>query len=185
MSDFLASSNPPIFRPNPGFNPRGRSERHRRVHFYAVQLAKEASTSLRDVIVYLRQTNEAWRRQFTAQQFQSASKELMCIWIHLEAIDQGGESMPAWLMNYLKLALHAADQLIESPRALDVMKQHQQCTDLDSLYNEVIETIAANLGFTEMTNEIASAIFPLLVNSRAMRQSVLRESLLLEPDDDF
>jgi hypothetical protein len=185
MSDFIASSNAPIFRPNPGFNPRGRQERHRRVHFYAVQLAREASTALRDTIVYLRQTNETWRRPFSAQQFQSAVKELVCIWIHLEAIDQGGESMPAWLMNYLKLALNAMDQLIDSPRALDIMKLHQQCTDLDSLYSEVAETILANLGFSEMTNEIASALFPLLANSRAMRQSILRESLLLQQEDDF
>lgn len=185
MSDFLASSNPPIFRPNPGFNPRGRQERHRRVHFYAVQLAREASVSIRNSIVLLRQSNEAWRRQFTPQEFQSASKELMCIWVHLEAIDQGGESMPAWLMNYLKLALFAMDQLIESPRALDIMKQHQACTDVDSLYREVAESMLAYLGFSEMNNDIASALFPLLANSRAMRQSVLRESLLLQQEDQF
>jgi hypothetical protein len=185
MSDFLASSNPPIFRPNPGHNPRGRQERHRRVHFYTVQLAKEASTAIRDTIVYLRQSNDSWRRQFTTDQFQSAVKELMCILIHLEAIDQGGESMPAWLMNYFKLAFHAADQLIANPRSLDIMKQHQQCNDLDTLYMEVVDTIAANLGFTEMTNEIASAVYPLLVNSRGMRQSILRESLLLQQEDEF
>lgn len=185
MSDFLASSNPPIFRPNPGFNPRGRQERHRRVHFYAVQIAREASTAIRDTIVYLRSTNDEWRRQFTPQQFHSAVKELMCMWIHLEAIDQGGESMPAWLMNYFKLALNASDQLIASPRALDIMKQHQQCNDLDTLYGEVVETIATNLGFPEMTNEIASALFPLLTNTRVMRQNVLRESLLLQQEDDF
>jgi hypothetical protein len=194
MSDFAVSSTSAVFRPMPGHNPRNRQDRYRRVHYYVAQLGGQASSQLKQALMVLRsaaeqlptqQLQQAARKQFTEAEFLPATKELLCIWLHLEAVDQGGDAMPSWLMSYLKLALHATDYLIEQPAGLDIMHTHAHCQQLPELYEEVGKTIAAYLGFGECSEILAKVFIPLLSNSRAMRQKVLKESLVLEVEDDF
>lgn len=127
---------------------------------------------------------EMARKQYTEVEFLPATKELMCMWIHLEAVDQGGEGMPSWLMKYLKLALCATDYMIEKPASMEVMAMHAHCTELDDLHAEAAKTIATYLGYGASSEILGKAFVPLLTNSRAMRQKLLRESLIQQLYDE-
>lgn len=192
MSEFAISTPAQVFRPMPGHNPRSRQDRYRRVHYYVSKMGQTASAQLKQALLVLRNAAAqmptpdlqiAASKQYTEQEFLPATKELVCIWIHLEAVDQGGEAMPAWLMNYLKLALYATDYLIAEPQAMDIMAKHAHCSDLPTLYSEVGETIGQYLGYGEAAAALGPAFLPLLTNARATRQKFLKESLTVEFDD--
>lgn len=192
MSEFVVST-PPLFRPMPGHNPRNREDRYRRVRYYTAQLGSQASAQLKQALLVLRNNADQMptpelqamaRKQYTEVEFLSAVKELMCMWIHLEAVDQGGEGMPSWLMSYLKLALFATDYMIEKPGSMEIMTMHAHCTELADLHTESAKTVAAYLGFGASSEILGKAFVPLLTNSRAMRQKLLRESLIRVFDDE-
>jgi hypothetical protein len=170
----------------PGHNLRSRQDRYRRVRSYVSQLGAAASAQLKQALLALRNAADklptpelqaAASKQYVESEFLPAVKELLCIWIHLEAIDQGGEMMPEWLMNYLKLAVYGTDFLIESPPAEQVMDQHAHCTEMSMLQKEVSESLAERLGYGSVAKQLAPAFIPLLENSRSTRQKILRESL--------
>lgn len=177
----------------PGHNPRSRQDRYRRVHQYVSQLGGASSHQLRQALLVLRnaadqlptpELQDAARKSFTDEEFLTATKELLCIWIHLEAVDQGAEAMPGWLMNFLKLSLSATDYLIQRPQAMEVMQAHVHCVELSQLYAEVSLALASYLGFGACTQALAPTFLPLLANSRAVRQQLLKEALTLEIEDE-
>jgi hypothetical protein len=173
----------------PGHNPRSRQDRYRRVQYYVSVLGASASAQLKQALLVLRnaadqlpspELSRAARKQYLESEFLPATKEMLCIWLHLEAIDQGGEMMPQWLMNYLKLALYATDFLIDSPTAVSIMEQHAQCMDMQTLIAHVCESLGRRLGYGDVSSQLAPAFAPLLENSRAVRQKALRESLTMD-----
>lgn len=172
----------------PALNPKSRSERYKRVHFYVSQLGVAVSAQLKERLLAIRQLSDKVKdpelaalaaKSFSEEEFLPAVKELLCIWIHLDAADQGGDLMPAWLMNYLKLSLYASDYLIESPDAMSVMDLHSDCPDLDSLCSEVSIKACEYLGFDQASAAFAPGIKPMLVESRNVRQQLLKDSLCL------
>ncbi len=174
------------FYVTPGLNPKSRSERYKRVHFYVSQLGISVSARLKERLLAIRALSEKIRdpdlaalasKNFSEEEFLPAVKELICIWIHLDAADQGGDLMPAWLMNYLKLALFASDYLIASPDAMSVMDLHSDCADLDALCSEVAIKVGEYLGFGNAAAAFAPGIKPLLAETREIRQEHLRTSL--------
>ena len=185
MSEFAITTPAIMFRPMPGHNPRSRQDRYRRVHYYVSQLGAAASGQLKQALLALRAASEHMPvdlqelalKPYIESEFLPATKELLCIWIHLEAVDQGGEGMPSWLMQYLKLALYATDYSIPEPQAINVMEQHAACSELPALFGEVSLTMAAYLGYGERANELAPAFLPLLENTRQIRQRILKQSL--------
>jgi hypothetical protein len=192
MSEF-ATNTPAtqVFRPRPDHNPRARADRYRRVHYYVSEMAMAASGQLKQALLALRnaapnlataELQAVASKQYTEEEFLPATKELLCIWMHLEAVDQGGEMMPAWVMNFLKLALYATDYLIPEPKAMAIMDSHADCRDLESLYQEVSETMGSCLGFAQHGKALASALVPLLTNSRPIRQKLFK-SALVDPMD--
>jgi hypothetical protein len=176
------------FYVTPALNPKTRSERYKRVHYYVSQLGIAVSARLKERLVAIRGLSEKIRdpdlaalaaKNFSEEEFLPAVKELLCIWVHLDAADQGGDLMPAWLMTYLKLALYASDYLIAGPDAMSVMDLHSDCADLDSLCSEVSIKACEYLGFGAAAAAFAPGIKPLLTESRPIRQKLLRDSLCL------
>lgn len=174
------------FYVTPALNPKSRNERYKRVHFYVSQLGIAVSARLKERLLAIRGLAEKIKdedlaalaaKSFSEEEFLPAVKEILCIWIHLDAADQGGDLMPAWLMNYLKLALYASDYLIASPDAMSVMDLHSDCADLDSLCSEVAIKACEYLGFGSASSAFAPGIKPLLTESRPLRQKHLRDSL--------
>jgi hypothetical protein len=181
------------YTPPPGHQPRKRQTICKRVRYYVSELGVVASSQLKQALLLIRNASdkmtsadlrEAAGKQFVESQFLPATKELLCIWIHLEAVDQGGEAMPGWLMEYLKLALYATDYLIEQPPAVEIMEYHAHCQGLDSLYEDVGQTMAISLGFGTSAPAFAAALIPLMKNSRPARQQVLKDSLTLNLDQE-
>lgn len=174
------------FYVTPALNPKNRTERYKRVHFYVSQMGISVSARLKERLLAIRGLSEKIRdedlaalaaKSFSEEEFLPAVKELLCVWIHLDAADQGGDLMPAWLMNYLKLALYASDYLIAGPDAMSVMDLHSDCADLDSLCSEVAIKVCEYLGFGAASAAFAPGIKPLLTESRPIRQKHLRDSL--------
>ena len=172
----------------PALNPKTRSERYKRVHYYVSQLGVSVSARLKERLVAIRGLADKIKdpdlsalaaKNFSEAEFLPAVKELLCIWVHLDAADQGGDLMPAWLMNYLKLALYASDYLIGMPDAMSVMDLHTDCADLDSLCSEVSIKACQYLGFGAAAAAFAPGVKPLLTESRPLRQKHLCDSLSL------
>jgi hypothetical protein len=183
-----AGSGDTRFYVTPTLNPKTRSERYKRVHFYVSQMGISVSARLKERLLAIRGLAAKIKdpdlanlasKNFSEAEFLPSVKELLCIWIHLDAADQGGDLMPAWLMNYLKLALYASDYLIGAPDAMSVMDLHSDCADLDSLCSEVAIKVCEYLGFGAAAAAFAPGVKPLLSESRAIRQSHLRDSLCL------
>lgn len=190
MSEF-AVSKPHIFRPAFAAHPRTPSERYKRVHYYVATLGADSSALLKKALLAIRKAAEvmpdaslqaAARKQFTEAEFLPATKELLCLWIHFEAVDQGGLHSPAWLLHYLRLSLYAADYLLMSPQAMPVMDSHAHCQDMKSLHLSVSGSLARRLGFGMHARALAPALVPLLSTTRNVRQDALRKSLSLDLD---
>lgn len=187
MADEAASKDT-RFYVTPALNPKSRAERYKRVHFYVSQMGISVSARLKERLLAIRGLSNRIKdpdlailasKSFSETEFLPAVKELLCIWIHLDAADQGGELMPSWLMDYLKLALYASDYLIATPDAMSVMDLHSDCTDLDSLCSEVALKVCEYLGFGAAATAFAPGVKPLLSESRPIRQLNLRDSLCL------
>lgn len=172
----------------PALNPKSRSERYQRVHYYVSQMGISVSARLKERLLAIRGLAgkirdpglaSLARKNFSEAEFLPAVKELLCIWIHLDAADQGGDLMPPWLMNYLKLALYASDYLIAQPDAMSVMDLHSDCPDINSLCSEVSIKACEYLGFGAAAAAFAPGVRPLLSDSRPIRQRHLRNSLCL------
>jgi hypothetical protein len=168
VSEFTASA--ALYRPMPGHSPRSRQDRYRRCHWYVARLGSVASQQLKQALLVLKNAadelptpalQQAARKNYSEGEFMAATKEMLCIWIHLEAVDQGGTSMPSWLMNYLQLALYASDFLIEQPKSAEVMQAHAECKEIPALLDEVALTISRYLGFGEVAEQLAPAFVPL------------------------
>ena len=176
----------------PALNPKSRSERYKRVHFYVSQMGISVSLRLKERLLAVRglatkikdpDLSSLARKSFSEAEFLPAVKELLSIWIHLDAADQGGDLMPSWLMNYFKLALYASDYLIASPEAMSVLDLHSDCSDPESLHSEVAIKVCQYLGFGAAAAAFAPGVRPLLSESRLIRQTHLRDSLSLPLDE--
>jgi hypothetical protein len=173
----------------PGHTPRSAKDRYKRVHRYVSNLAMAASAQMKQALLVLRnaaaelpspELQTAARKQYSQVEFLAATKELLCIWVHLEAVDQGGETMPGWLIEFLKLALAATDFVIEQPPAQAIMEQHGDCTETKVLIEQVCRSIAQKLGYGAVANILAPAFAPLLEKSRLLRQQALRDALTVD-----
>jgi hypothetical protein len=187
-----AASGDTRFYVTPAMNPKSRSERYKRVHFYVSQMGVSVSVRLKERLLAIRalsskirdsDLSRLARKNYSEEEFLPAVKELLCIWIHLDAADQGGDLMEPWLLNYLKLALYASDYLIASPDAMGVMDLHSDCADLESLCGEVAIKACQYLGFGAAAPAFAPGVKPLLAESRLIRQLHLRNSLCLSLEE--
>lgn len=177
-----------VFHVRPEHAPRSKSEKYKRVHYFVCRLGLAVSDRLQEALMDLRrQADQAPSQEleqlalkgYSEEEFVCAVKEILCIWLHQEAIDQGGSGAPAWLMSFLRTALGATDILIAHPRAQEVFSGYDDCDDMRSLCREAAIKAATRLGFGQHSLIFASAVAALLVYSRGDRQQVLRDALTL------
>jgi hypothetical protein len=175
-----------LYRALPGHTPRSRADRYKRVHLYISKLADAVGAQLRETLLYLRKTapdlsgqdlQEQAAKSFSEVELSQAMKEIVCIWIYLEAIDQGGETMPQWLMAYLKLALYATDYLVAQPQAQMIMQSYGGYALTDDLIRAACQNIGGYLGFAASSKQLAPFLSGLFDDSRRRRQSLLKLSL--------
>jgi hypothetical protein len=156
------------------------------VHRYVSTLAEGASSRLNQALLVLRanagklptpELQAAAEKQYAQTELSAATKVLLSLWIFQEAMDQGAESMPGWVMEFLKLSLHATDYLIAEPPARQIMETQCQCQQMDVLSRSTCEMIASSLGYGDSAKMLAGAFAPLLADSRTLRQNFLRDAL--------
>ncbi|HEY9793770.1 MAG TPA: hypothetical protein V6D22_25465 [Candidatus Obscuribacterales bacterium] len=189
VSETPATTIVPVFKPMPGHTPRSAKDRCKRIHRYVSSLATAASAQLKQALFVLRNASTelpspelqaAARKQYSQAEFLSATKELLCIWVHLEAVDQGGETMSGWLIEFLQFSLASTDFVIEQPSAQSIMEEHGDCTETKVLIEHVCQSISHRLGYGPMAKLLAPAFAPLLEKSRLLRQQALRDALTID-----
>ena len=176
-----------LFRVRPEHCPKTKQEKYKRLHYYVSRLGVSLSDALMELLLDLRRT--AYRYQdpqvqksalkaFDDDEYTNAVKELLCIWLHLEAMDQGGDLMPDWLLGFLRLAFGATDILIARPRAMDVLNSYANCINEDQLVREACEKASRALGFGDAARIFAPQLAPILLQTAPVRQTILKESLV-------
>jgi len=168
--------------------PATNEEMYKRLHCYVAGLATTASSQLYEALLELRRSalgienimlKQIALKQFSNQEFSAAVKEVMCLWLHLEAVDQGGEDMPGWLLNFFQLSFGAADYTIPVPRANEIMVAYQSCQDVASFCYDGAIRVCMSLGFGENSLDFAPAINPVLLQTRYLRSQCLENALML------
>src|SRR5262249_36535462 len=176
------------FRVRPEHNPKNKSDTYKRVHYLVCRLGLTVADRMQEALVDLRrQAYQAPTKEleqlalkgFSEEEFVGAVKEVLCIWLHQEAVDQGGPAAPDWLMSFLRLALGATDILIPQPRAEEVFAGYEDCDDMRALCKAAAARAAARLGFGEHAADFAPAVVGLLVYNRESRQKILEDALTL------
>lgn len=180
-----------LFRVRPEHCPKTKQEKYKRLHFYVSRLGVSLSDFLMESLLDLRRTAYKFQdpkvqqialKAFNDEEYTNAVKELLCIWLHLEAMDQGGDSMPDWLLGFLRLAFGATDILIPHPRAMDVLNSYGHCVDEESLCAEATIKACRSLGFGTAATAFAPQLSPVLLQTGPVRQSILKEALILPLD---
>lgn len=177
-----------MFRVLPEHNPTSKTDKYKRIHYLVCRLGLTVSDRMQEALIDLRRqayqapNSELERlalKGFSEEEFVGAVKEVLCIWLHQEAVDQGGPTAPPWLLSFLRVALGATDILIAQPRAADVFAGYEDCDDMRTLCNAAAARAAERLGFGEHAAEFAPAVIGLLVYNRESRQKILADALTL------
>lgn len=177
-----------LFRVRPEHCPKSKQEKYKRLHFYVSRLGVSVSDLLMENLLDLRRKAYQYQdpnvqqtalKAFNDEEYTNAVKELLCIWLHMEAMDQGGDSMPDWLLAFLRLAFGATDILIPHPRAMTVLNGYGNCTNEEALVREAATKACRALGFGEAASSFAPQLAPLLLQTSQTRQQILQESLVM------
>jgi len=179
------------FLVGPEHEPGSDEERKIRLDYYIGSLALAASDELVQAVIGLRsaasnlnppELGTAASRRIAEEEFAQAIKEIICIWIHQEAVDQDVEGMASWLRTFFRLAFGAADYYIHKPTAWEVMHAYGRCHDMVSLCMEACCRVCAELGFGSASPRLGPAVLPVILHSRPLRQGILRRALTLPLD---
>ncbi|GEM_PF-1507843 len=179
---------PGLFTVRPEHCPTSKEELYERLNYYAAWMGVAVSDALYECLVDLRNAadklpHEAARRlalkAFTDEEYAAAVKEILCIWFHLEAMDQGGDEAPEWLLSFLRSAFVASDYLITEPKALDVMHAYEDFGDSVSLCRQCAIRACRALGFGHYSPGFGAAVEPVLFRTGPRRQQILEEALTL------
>jgi hypothetical protein len=179
---------PGLFHARPEHCPSTREELHERLNYYTSWMGVAASDALYDCLIAARQVadklpDEEVRqlalKSFSDEEYSTAVKEILCIWFHLEAMDQGGENAPPWLLSFIRLAFNASDFLIAEPKARAVMHSYEDHIDISSLCRAAATRTCQWLGFGPYSPGFAAAVERIFSRSAPQRQQILEESLTL------
>jgi hypothetical protein len=177
----------PSFRVRPEHAPRSKPETYKRLHYYVAKMGVTVSDQLQAVLIDIRRNayslppdiQRTALKGFSDDEFVSTVKEILCIWMHLEAVDQGGEFMPAWLLTFLRLGFGATDYMIPKPKAIDVMLSYDDCDEYLALVRQVAYKIAHMLGFGAHARIFADPLAQILTETGPLRQQILEKALTL------
>lgn len=171
--------------------PKSKGETYKRLHYYVAKMGVTVSDQLQHTLVDLRRNahtlpdaamQKLALKGFSDDEFVFAVKEILCIWLHLESVEQGGESMPAWLLTFLRLAFGATDYMIPKPKAKDVVLSYENCGNISDLCFEASTRVATALGFGQSSATFAPAFAPILIQAAPLRQQILEKALTLPVD---
>lgn len=180
-----------IFRVRPEHCPKTKQEKYKRLHFYVSRLGVALSDLLMESLLELRRAADGFKdseiqqaalKAYSDEEYSRGVKELLCIWLHIEAMDQGGDLMPEWLLGFLRLAFGATDILIPQPRAEEVLNSYSHCTNEDLLFREATVKAGRALGFGKAATIFAPRLTHILLETGPVRQVILKEALVLPLD---
>lgn len=184
----MAGGNGEQFRARQGLEPVSDEERNFRLDYYVCRLSMAASQQLSEALLDLRKTAKNLQppelsrqalKPFKQEEFSSAVKEIVCIWIHQEAMDQGAEELPAWLRTFFRLSFGAADFMIAKPTAWEVMHAYGRCQDMVSLCMEACCRVCDELGFGRAAVTFGGVVMPIVLQTAGFRHKTLQEALTL------
>jgi len=179
------------FRVLPEHNPKSKPEKYRRLHYYVSRMGVAVSDCLMESLLIVRRTAYQLSGQelqtlalkgYSDEEYCTAVKELLCIWLHQEAMDQGGKEAIPWILSFLRLAFGATDILIARPRARDVLSSYGFCETERELCLQTAMRASQALGFGKSAPVFAPTIEPILLNSLPVRQGILKDALTLPLD---
>src|SRR5438105_14289988 len=90
---------PDVFRVLPEHAPKSKSETYKRRHYYVAEMGVTVSDQLQSALIDLRRNAHYLPDQdlqriamkgYSDEEFVFAVKEIVCLWMHMEAMDQGG-----------------------------------------------------------------------------------------------
>jgi hypothetical protein len=177
-----------VFQVRPEHAPKSKPETYKRLHYYVAKMGVTVSDQLQSALIDLRRNahylpDQSLQRLalkgYSDEEFVSAVKEIVCLWMHMEAMDQGGEDMPRWILTFLRLGFGATDYMLPRPKAMDVMMSYEHCDDYAALTLQSSVKIARILGFGNNSNTFAAAIGPVLLQTAPLRQQILEKALTL------
>ncbi len=175
-----------MFASGSQYEPNSDEERNFRLDYYVCRLATSAADELTAAVLGLR--NAAGRlqppelgtlalKQVKEEEFTAAVKEIVCIWIHQEAVEQGGDSLPDWLRTFFRISFGAADSMLPKPTAWEVMHAYGRCQDMVSLCMEACCRVCTELGFGVASMNFSPAVMPIVLQTGTLRQQILKEAL--------
>ena len=176
------------FRVGAELCPKSKQETYKRIHYYVAKLGITVSDCLQDALIRQRKAAadltdpkalQTALKGFSDDEFLPAVKEIMVVWLHLEALDQGGEQMDRWVRTFLRLAFGATDYLLPGPAAMQVIEAYDGCDEVFALYQEASYRIAFQLGFREPASYFASVVIPVFIDTGPLRQKALQMALSL------
>jgi hypothetical protein len=179
---------PGLFQARPEHRPATNEEWNERLNFYACWMSVAVSDALYECLMALRQAapnlpNDIVRnlalKAYSDEEYASAVKEVLCIWLHLEAMDQGGDKTDQWLLTFLRLAFSASDHLIPEPEALTVMHSYEDFGDVVSLSRAAAARTCRALGFGDFSPGFSAAVERVFLKTSPQRQQILQEALTL------
>lgn len=177
-----------LFKARAEHCPKTKEDLYERLNYYASWLGVAVSDALYECLVDLRNaasriSDEEIRnlalKAYTDEEYAAAVKEIMCIWFHQEAMDQGGDEAPEWLLSFLKQAFNASDYLIAEPKALDVMFSYEDFANIEAVCHESAARACRALGFGPLSPGFAAAIERVFLETAPKRQQILEEALTL------
>ncbi len=174
------------FRAGPQHEPQSEEERNFRLDYYTCKLAITASEQLTGALMSLRgaadrlkppELGELALKHFKEEEFSAAIKEIICIWIHQEAVEQGAEGLPDWLRHFFRLSFGAADYMIAQPTAWEVMHAYGRCQDMVALCMAACCRVCSELGFGVAAMTFSPTVMPIVLQTGPLRQHLLEVAL--------
>lgn len=176
---------------DPEWAPKSKQEAYKRLHYYVSKSGVAVSQLLQEALVNLRQNahnladedlQKLALKGFSEDEFAPAVKELMCIWLHVQALEQGSERMPPWLLTFLRLAFGASDYVLPHPKAQEVLSKYEDTSDLTALALQCSIKVASLLGFGDAAETFAPVFSPIVLQTNSSRYQILHDALTLPLD---
>ena len=100
-----------MFRVLPEHNPTSKTDKYKRIHYLVCRLGLTVSDRMQEALIDLRRqayqapNSELERlalKGFSEEEFVGAVKEVLCIWLHQEAVGCSAEEATEWLADMEK-----------------------------------------------------------------------------------
>lgn len=191
MTEQVASSpTPELFQVTQEMCPATDHEANARIHYYAALMTTTIADVLKEAIMAIRNqgpkqereiVREAAQKEFSQSQLIVATKEVCLNWLQQDAMEQGGESMPEWLVAFFQAAANAIDYKFPDPPLARLAPDYQFCLDKEFFCRKTAEKVCLELGFADLAGAFDQVVEKKLVLNLA-RQNILQRALSLPMD---